>query len=137
MQHIDSPPTPVARRVRAFSFTGRVRSFTHALRGIGLMLVSQHNAWLHAAASGAVVIVACILGLSRGEWCWIVLAMVGVWTAEALNTAFEFLCDLASPDFHPTVKHAKDVAAGAVLICAIGAVVIGLLVLGPHIARIF
>jgi diacylglycerol kinase (ATP) len=58
---------------------------------------------------------------------------MAVWTAEALNTAFEFLADVASPDFHPLVKHSKDVAAGAVLISAIGAVVIGLLVIGPHL----
>jgi len=62
-----------------------------------------------------------------------VLAIVGVWMAEALNTAFELLCDVASPQFHPVVKQSKDVAAGAVLISAMGAVVIGLLVLGPHI----
>jgi diacylglycerol kinase (ATP) len=58
---------------------------------------------------------------------------MAVWTAEALNTAFEFLADVASPDFHPLVKHSKDVAAGAVLISAIGAVVIGLLVIGSHL----
>jgi diacylglycerol kinase (ATP) len=58
---------------------------------------------------------------------------MSVWTAEALNTALEFLADAASPEFHPLVGHAKDVAAGAVLISAAGAVVIGLLVLGPHV----
>ena len=58
---------------------------------------------------------------------------MSVWTAEALNTAFEFLADVASPEFHPLVKHAKDVAAGAVLIAAFGAAVIAVLVLGPHL----
>jgi diacylglycerol kinase (ATP) len=58
---------------------------------------------------------------------------MAVWTAEALNTAFEFLADVASPEFHPLVQHSKDVAAGAVLIAAIGSVVIGILVLGPHV----
>ena len=58
---------------------------------------------------------------------------MAVWTAEALNTAFEFLTYVASPSFHPLAGHAKDVAAGAVLIAAIGAVVIGLLVFGPHL----
>jgi diacylglycerol kinase (ATP) len=64
-----------------------------------------------------------------------VLAVVAVWTSEALNTAFEFLTDVASPAFHPLAGKAKDVAAGAVLISAIGAVLIGLLVFGPHIWR--
>jgi diacylglycerol kinase (ATP) len=61
--------------------------------------------------------------------------MVSVWTAEALNTAFEFLCDVASPEFHPLVKQAKDVAAAAVLIAAMGATIIGLLVFVPHVFR--
>jgi diacylglycerol kinase (ATP) len=96
------------------------------------MLMSQHNAWVHVAATVLVVGAGFVLGLDRFEWCWMVVAIAGVWMAEALNTAFEFLCDVASPEFHPMVKHAKDVAAGAVLMSAIGAVIIGLLVLGPR-----
>jgi len=97
------------------------------------MLKSQHNAWVHACATVAVIVAGLVFGVSSSEWCWLVLAIMAVWTAEALNTAFEFLADVASPEFHPLVKHSKDVAAGAVLISAIGAVVIGLLVLGPHV----
>jgi diacylglycerol kinase (ATP) len=126
-----SPGVPSTHR--AFSFTGRLRSFTHAFRGIGMMLRSQHNAWVHLAATLAVIVGGLCVGISRGEWCWIVLAIVGVWMAEALNTALEFLCDVASPQFHPMVKHAKDVAAGAVLISAIGAVAVGLLIFLPHL----
>jgi diacylglycerol kinase (ATP) len=118
-----------------FTFTGRIRSFTHAFRGIGMMLASQHNAWVHLAATIGVIIAGLVTQISRADWCWIVLAIVGVWTAEALNTAFEILCDVASPEFHPKVKQAKDVAAGAVLITAVGAVTIGLLVFGPILLR--
>lgn len=118
---------------RPFQFTGRIRSFAYAFAGIATMLRSQHNAWIHAAATVAVCALGLILGLSTAEWCWIVLAIMSVWTAEALNTAFEFLADAASPEFHPLVKHAKDVAAGAVLIAAIGAVVIAVLVFAPHL----
>jgi diacylglycerol kinase (ATP) len=64
-----------------------------------------------------------------------VIAIMAVWTAEALNTAFEFLADVASPEFHPLVEKAKDVAAGAVLISAGGSVVIALLILGPYFLR--
>ena len=104
-----------------------------AIQGIGTMLRTQHNAWIHAAATVAVIVTGAVLRLSAPEWCWIVLAVMAVWTAEALNTAFEYLTDVASPDFHPVAGLAKDVAVGAVLISAIGAVVIGLLVLGPHL----
>lgn len=97
------------------------------------MLKSQQNAWIHAFATVTVVIAGFILNISSGEWCWLVLAIMAVWMAEALNTAFEFLADVASPEFHPLVKKAKDVAAGAVLISAIGAIVIGIIVFGPYV----
>jgi len=116
----------------AFTVRGRLRSFKYAIHGIVLMLKSQHNAWLHAVASLLVLFTGLLFGLSAAEWCWLVLAIVVVWTAEALNTALEFLADVASPEFHPLVEKAKDVAAGAVLISAAGSVVIALLVLGPQ-----
>ena len=61
------------------------------------------------------------------------MAIVSVWTAEALNTAFEFLADVASPEYHPLVAKAKDVSAGAVLISAIGSVVVGVLIFGAYV----
>lgn len=111
----------------------RLRSLRFAGRGILTMLHTQHNARLHAVATVGVVAAGWLLGLPREDWLWLILAMVAVWTAEALNTAFEFLADVASPEFHPLVEQAKDVAAGAVLIAAIGAVVIGLVVFGPRL----
>ncbi len=116
----------------SLTFTGRLRSVKHALRGIGIMLASQHNAWIHAVATVCVGVAGVLFGLSWSEWCWIVLAIVAVWTAEALNTAIEFLTDVASPNFHPIAGKAKDVAAGAVLLAAVGAIIIGLLVFGPR-----
>ena len=66
----------------SFTFTGRVRSVTHAVRGLRLMLVTQHNAWLHAIATGGVVALGFVVGISAGEWCWIVLSLMAVWTSE-------------------------------------------------------
>ena len=117
------------------SFVGRIQSFRHAIRGIGLMLRSQHNAWVHATASVMVLLVGALFGLSAWEWCWLVISIMAVWTAEALNTALEFLADVAHPEFHPLVARAKDVAAGAVLISAAGSVMIGLFILGPHVLK--
>jgi diacylglycerol kinase (ATP) len=97
------------------------------------MIRCQHNAWIHALVTIAVVVAGVLSQLSRFEWCWIVLAIATVWTAEALNTAFEFLADVASPSFHPIVREAKDVAAGAVLITAIAAAVIGTIIFWPHV----
>jgi len=116
-----------------FRASNRRESFRHALAGIGILVRTQRNAWIHAAATLAVVAAGLALGVSAPAWCWLVAAIAAVWTAEALNTALEFLADAASPEFHPLVKKSKDVAAAAVLIAAMGAAAIGLLVLGPYV----
>ncbi len=118
---------------RPFQFTGRIRSVGNALAGIIRMVRCQHNAWIHAIATGAVIAAGFFCHLSGSEWCWIVLAASTVWTAEALNTAFEFLADATSPNFHPVVRDAKDVAAAAVLITAIASSVIGAIIFWPHL----
>jgi diacylglycerol kinase (ATP) len=119
-----------------FSVAARVESFRCAFRGVWTMLVSQHNAWIHLLATVCACGLGLLLGISSLEWCAIVVAIVMVWAAEALNTAFELLCDVASPEFHPLIQKGKDVAAAAVLLTAVGAVLIGLLVFGPHLLRI-
>jgi diacylglycerol kinase (ATP) len=121
---------------RPFEFTGRIRSFRHATVGIWRMIRCQHNAWIHAIVTAIVLGAGFFFQLSGDEWCWIVLTIAIVWTAEALNTAFEFLADVASPEFHPLVRDAKDVAAGAVLITAIASMVIGAIIFWPHVIKI-
>ncbi len=116
-----------------FSVAKRVQSVRHAVRGVTEMLKSEHNAWVHLFATVCVVLTAAVLSVDATEWCFLILAIMAVWVSEALNTAFEFLCDVASPDFHPLVKKSKDVAAGAVLLSAIGAVIIALIIFVPHI----
>ena len=76
---------------RPFQFTGRIRSFRHAIAGILRMIRCQHNAWIHALATLIVLAAALFFQISAADWCWIILAISIVWTAEALNTAFEFL----------------------------------------------
>jgi len=120
---------------RPFQFTGRVRSFRYAIAGIVRMLRCQHNAWLHLGLTIVAVGAGFFFDLSSRDWCWIILAIAIVWTAEALNTAFEFLADAASPEFHPLVRDAKDVAAGAVLITAIAAAIIAVIIFWPHVEQ--
>ena len=120
---------------RPLTLSARIESFRCAARGVRLMLRSQHNAWLHAVASCCVLVVGGLCVLTGTEWCWIILAIMAVWTAEALNTALELLADVASPEFHPLVGYAKDVAAGGVLISALGSAIVGMLVLGPHVLQ--
>ena len=84
---------------RPFEFTGRIRSFKYAFYGISHLLRSQHNAWIHALATILVLSTGLYFHLTAAEWCWIVLAITSVWTAEALNTAFELLADAADERF--------------------------------------
>ena len=121
---------------RVFSIADRFKSIHYALAGIGLMLRTQHNAWIHLAATIIAVTAGLLLGITTESWFALILAIVIVWIAEALNTAFELLCDVASPDFHPLVKAAKDVAAGAVLLSAIAAAIVGTIVFLPRIIRL-
>lgn len=114
----------------------RIRSFRFAARGILAMLASEPNAKLHALATGVVVVAGLGFGIERSEWLAVVLSIGAVWTAEGFNTAFEALCDVASPDRHPQVERAKDVAAGAVLLAALAAFAVALIVFGPRMLSI-
>ncbi len=116
-----------------FSINARLNSFRFAFAGVFYMLRTQHNAWLHFVGTILVVAAGMALKVSGQDWRWLVIAMVLVWTAEAVNTAFEHLCDVVSPEFHASVQKSKDIAAGAVLICVIGAVIIGLQVFVPYL----
>jgi diacylglycerol kinase (ATP) len=110
----------------------RFRSFKFALRGIGTLLKTQMNARIHFFALVVVLILGFTVGLSLPEWALITLAVAMVLSAEAMNSALEFLADHTAPEWHDSVQKAKDLAAGAVLLAAAGALVVGLLVFIPH-----
>lgn len=113
--------------------TARRETFRFALRGIALMLRTEPNARFHALATLGVIAAGVATGIDRIEWLCLTLTIAAVWSLEAVNTALEALCDVASPEFHPQVERAKDVAAGAVLIAAVAAVVVALLVFGTRL----
>jgi diacylglycerol kinase (ATP) len=120
-------------RRSGLGLAARAASFRYAGRGLRSLVASQPNARVHAAATLAAVALALALGLSRLEWCALVLAIGLVWVAEALNTAIEQLCDLVSREAHPLVAGAKDLAAGGVLAAALAAAGVGALVFAPRL----
>jgi diacylglycerol kinase (ATP) len=97
------------------------------------LLRTQTNARLHLLATIVVIGAGLGLQISRMEWLAIVAVIGLVWVAEGLNTAIEAAVDLVSPERHPLAGRAKDVAAGAVLLAAVTAVVVGALVFGPRL----
>jgi diacylglycerol kinase (ATP) len=117
-----------------FSLASRARSFRYAFAGLGFMLRSQHNAWLHLIATVLALGLGAALRVGPDDWRWLITAILMVWSAEAFNTAVEYVCDVVSPGYSEAVKRAKDIAAGAVLISSAGALAIGLITFWPHAA---
>jgi len=109
----------------------RIRSFGHAFGGWWYVVRTQRNAWIHVVITVVVFALSFWLGLGPREWAIIILTTAMVFVAEFFNTAIEALVDLASPQQHPLAKTSKDVGAGAVLITALAAALIGVLILGP------
>ncbi len=118
---------------KSFSVIARLKSFGYAFQGLAFMLRTQHNAWLHLAASIIVIGAGFFLRITHDDWRWLIVAMGLVWMAETFNTAVEYVCDTVSPGYSETVKCAKDIAAGAVLICVVAAAVIGVITLWPYV----
>ena len=107
------------------------RSFGYAFEGIFTCIRNERNMKIHVAVTLFVIIAGFVLGLSITEWC-ICLGLFGlVMALELVNTAVEAVVDLVTAKRHPLAKIAKDTAAGAVLIAAIMAAVIGLLIFVP------
>ena len=118
---------------KKFSFIKRAESFTHAGRGVWIFFKSTHNAWIDIAAFILVIIAGLFFCITKTEWIMIFIVSGIVFISEAFNTAIEIDIDLTSPNYHPYARDTKDVAAGAVLLSAILAVIVGLMVFVPHI----
>jgi diacylglycerol kinase len=115
----------------------RIKSFSYAFKGIATLFSSQPNARIHAVALGIAVSFGFYFKIEKTEWLAITLIAALVLSAEAMNTAVEFVVDLVSPDYHPLAGKAKDVAAAAVLLAAFGAVIVGLIIFLPRICALF
>lgn len=120
-----------------FSFKRRVRSFEYAFKGIRSFFLTTHNAWVHTFITVIVIIAAIFFRINVVEWIAIVFSIGLVFTAEALNTAVEQYVDLVKPEFDPKAGNIKDISAGAVLISATSAAIIGLLIFVPKIVALF
>jgi diacylglycerol kinase (ATP) len=118
-----------------FSIRGRARSFGFAFAGLKYVFVTQHNFWIHLCISVVVVVLGLILHISINDWRWLITAMALVLVTETLNTAIEKACDAFVIEFNPNIEKAKDIAAGAVLITAIAAALIGATVFFPYLFR--
>lgn len=118
---------------KKFSIVKRAKSFINAGRGVYIFVKTTHNAWLHIS----ILIIAIALGIyfkiTNIEWVMLIIVGGVVLGAEAFNTAIEIDIDLTSPEYHPYARDTKDVAAGAVLISAVMALIVGILIFGKYL----
>jgi diacylglycerol kinase (ATP) len=110
-----------------------MRSFKYARTGAQHVLATQRNIWIHLSVGVQVLLAAVALRLSAVEMAVLIMTVSVVIAAEMFNTALEALVDLVKPEDHPVAALVKNVAAGAVLAAAIGAVLVGLLIFVPRL----
>jgi len=111
-------------------------SFYYAFRGIGSAFRQEHNLWIQAFMAAAAIALGFILHISSLEWLIIILVIASVFVSEFFNSAIESLVDLCSPGFDEKAGRIKDIAAGAVLVTALGALVAGLIIFIPKLVAL-
>ena len=133
-----SPPNPKSKIENPKSkLASTANSFRFAFAGLFYVFRSQRNFRIHIAIALVCVLLGVLLGLSVTEWAVFGVMVTVVLAAEMTNTMIEALVDLVSPGYQPLAKISKDVAAGVVLLTAIGAVVVGLLIFGSKLLGAF
>ena len=118
---------------KEFNIIKRAKSFVHAGRGIYVFIKTTHNAWIHLVILAVAVFLGFYFRITQSEWISLIIVAGFVLVSEAFNTAIEIDIDLTSPNYHPYAKDTKDVAAGAVLISAIIAIIVGILIFGKYL----
>ncbi|MBZ0156638.1 MAG: diacylglycerol kinase [Alphaproteobacteria bacterium] len=114
-----------------------VDSANHAIEGILFAARTQRHVRYHLYSAALILLLSYILGVSRIDFLVISIAVILVLLAEMINTSIEYVVDLLSPEHREAARIAKDVAAGAVLITAFGAAVLGYIILFPYLREVF
>jgi len=131
---INSPPE---RTDNPFQLTSWKQKFAVAGRGMKIAVLREKSFIFHFIVTGLVIVAGLALGISRIEWCIIVLAIMAGLTTELLNTAIEYLAKAITRETNPDIRDSLDVASGAVSTVAIGAVVLAVLVIGNAMWKYF
>jgi len=119
-----------------FDWRARAHSFRYAFNGIKLVFQREHSSWIHLGAAAIAIVFGILLKIDLNAWRWIALCIGLVIASEIINTAIERACDAISTDDNPLIGQAKDMGAGAVLICSISALIIGALTLAPYVGDV-
>ena len=125
------------RRILKMKNKKLINSFKYAFKGIGSSLKSERNMKIHFTMMVLVIIAGIFLNISIWEWITCLILFGLVISLEMVNTAIEIVVDMVSPEYNLKAGHVKDIAAGAVLVNAIVAFIVGLLIFLPKIIRLF
>lgn len=109
------------------------KGFIHAFDGLRFAFKTQANFRFHIAAAIIAVALGITLKITQSEWLFLSLSIALVLAAELFNTAIEQLSDAVDKNLNLLIKHAKDTAAAAVLLCAVFSVVVGSIVFIPKL----
>lgn len=116
-----------------FSFSKFIKSFGYAFRGIGEVFCREQNFKVHTLMGILALLLGWFFQISPWEWCFLAVVIALVLAAEMANTAIENLCDVTHPEQNETIRVVKDVSAGMVLVCAIGALAVGIVIFLPKL----
>ncbi len=114
-----------------------IRSFGYAWQGIRHCFTHEPNFKIHVGFAAATTGMGILLRLAATEWAVILICIAIVIAMEMANTALEHLCNMVYPGQSPVIKKIKDMAAGAVMLCALVAAICGLIIFIPKIIHLF
>jgi diacylglycerol kinase len=116
---------------------GLLHSVKYALSGVRAFFTTERNGRIQGIIALLVIVIGVVFHISKTEWIWVILCIIAVLGLEMANSAIEKLCDLVSAEYNPAIKLVKDISAGAVLLAAVGAAIIGSLIFWPYIQAFF
>ena len=126
----DSGSAPDERRIRSGKSPTWAEKFAVAWRGVRIAFTGEVSFVAHFVITGIVLVVGVALGISRLEWCLVVLCIMAGLSSELLNTSIEHIARATTQEYDPHIRDALDIASAAVLIISIGAAILAVLVLG-------
>lgn len=116
-----------------FSLDKFIRSFGYAVRGVAEVFRKEQNFKVHTLMGMLAILLGFLFRIAPWEWCFLAVVIALVMAFEMVNTAIEHLCDITHPEQNETVRVIKDISAGMVLLCAIGALTVGIVIFLPKL----
>lgn len=116
-----------------FSVRKFLKSFSYAFRGISDVFRREQNFKVHCLIGLIALLLGWFFHIPPTQWCFLIVVIALVLASEMLNTAIENLCDVAEPNQNETIRIVKDISAGMVLVCALGALAVGIVIFLPKV----